>query len=55
LMVVLPVMRGHGAKASQRPWDHAQGLEWEVPSPAPFHTYENPPKLNADATRVVAH
>jgi len=24
-----------------------------VPSPAPFHTYENPPKLNADATRVV--
>jgi hypothetical protein len=23
-----------------------------VPSPAPFHTFENPPKLNATANRV---
>jgi cytochrome c oxidase subunit 1 len=46
-------MRGQGEKAPQRPWEGAEGLEWEVPSPAPFHTYETPPKLNADATRVV--
>jgi len=25
-----------------------------VPSPAPFHTFETPPKLNKDATRIVA-
>ena len=31
----------------------AEGLEWEVPSPAPFHTFENPPKLDATATRIV--
>ena len=34
-------------------WDGAEGLEWEVPSPAPFHTFETPPNLDATATRVV--
>ena len=54
LFVVLPAMQGKGEKAPQRPWEAAEGLEWEVPSPAPFHTFENPPKLNADANRIVA-
>jgi cytochrome c oxidase subunit 1 len=53
LFVVLPTMRGQGEKASQKPWEAAEGLEWEVPSPAPFHTFENPPKLDATATRVI--
>ena len=52
--VSLYLVRGQGEKAPQRPWDGAEGLEWEVPSPAPFHTYETPPQLNADATRVLA-
>jgi hypothetical protein len=47
LFVVLPMMRGKGEKAPQKPWDGAEGLEWEVPSPAPWHTFETPPKLNA--------
>ena len=59
--VVLPTMRGHGAPARANPWVDeddknargAEGLEWEVPSPAPFHTYETPPKLDATATRVI--
>jgi len=34
--IVLPTMRGQGAKAAQRPWEGAEGLEWEVPSPAPL-------------------
>src|SRR6478736_6360877 len=56
--VVLPVMRGKGPVAPQRPWNDpdgagAEGLEWEVPSPAPFHTFETPPKLNAAATKIV--
>ncbi len=54
LAVVLPAMRGRGAPAPQRPWDGAEGLEWEVPSPAPFHTFETPPKLDETATRVIA-
>jgi cytochrome c oxidase subunit 1 len=53
LAVVLPMMRGQGEKAPQRPWDGAEGLEWEVPSPAPWHTFEQPPKLDATATRVI--
>src|SRR5437868_9562188 len=57
--VCIPMMRGQGAKAPQRPWNDpdckgAEGLEWEVPSPAPFHTFETPPKLNAAATKVLA-
>jgi cytochrome c oxidase subunit I len=56
--VVLPCMRGQGAPAGQRPWNDpdgkgAEGLEWEVPSPAPFHTFETPPRLDPTATRVL--
>ena len=51
--VVVPMMRGQGAPAPQKPWEGAEGLEWEVPSPAPWHTFENPPKLDATATRVI--
>jgi cytochrome c oxidase subunit 1 len=54
LFVVVPVMRGKGEPAAARPWEAAEGLEWEVPSPAPFHTFETPPKLDASATRVIA-
>ena len=53
--VVIPVLRGQGEKAPQRPWDGAHGLEWEVPSPAPFHTFETPPKLDATATKVLGY
>lgn len=53
LFVVLPLMRKRGARAPQRPWEGAQGLEWEVPSPAPLHTFEVPPRLNAAADRVL--
>ena len=58
VFVVIPTMRGKGVKATQNPWvdeggKGAEGLEWEVPSPAPFHTYETPPKLDITATRVV--
>ncbi|MEC5213456.1 cytochrome c oxidase subunit 1 [Polaromonas sp. CG_9.5] len=56
--VVLPAMRGKGVPAKQNPWldeggKGAEGLEWEVPSPAPFHTFETPPKLDATATRII--
>ena len=53
IFIVLPVMRGKGEKAPQRPWEGAEGLEWEIPSPAPFHTFETPPKLDATATRII--
>jgi len=49
LFVVLPAYRGHGVKASDCPWDGAKGLEWTIPSPAPFHTFETPPQVDFDA------
>ncbi|MBX7228311.1 MAG: cytochrome c oxidase subunit I [Burkholderiaceae bacterium] len=33
-----------GEPAPANPWgEHAEGLEWTVASPAPFHTFETPP------------
>jgi cytochrome c oxidase subunit 1 len=42
LYVVIKCIKG-GPKAADNPWDSQQGLEWSVPSPAPFHTFETPP------------
>ena len=53
LFIVLPALRGRGEPAPAKPWEGAEGLEWEVPSPAPFHTFEVPPKLDPSATRVL--
>ncbi len=30
-------------RAEAHAWEGAEGLEWTVPSPAPFHTFETPP------------
>jgi cytochrome c oxidase subunit 1 len=30
-------------------WDNPKGLEWTVPSPAPYHTFDTPPKLSEGA------
>jgi cytochrome c oxidase subunit 1 len=43
--IVLPTYRGAGERASAKPWDGAQGLEWTLPSPVPFHTFEIPPHV----------
>jgi len=46
LYVVIKSIRGIGPKASDNYFDAKDdGLEWTVPSPAPFHTFETPPKL----------
>jgi cytochrome c oxidase subunit 1 len=42
LYIVLKA-RKSGKKATAEVWDGAQGLEWTVPSPAPYHTFETPP------------
>jgi cytochrome c oxidase subunit 1 len=40
--VVIPTIRG-GKRAEAKVWEGAEGLEWTVPSPAPFHTFETQP------------
>ena len=42
LYVVLKCIRG-GAKAPAKPWEGAKTLEWTLPSPAPYHSFEIPP------------
>jgi heme/copper-type cytochrome/quinol oxidase subunit 1 len=43
LWVVIKCALGHGEKAPAKPWDGATTLEWTLPSPAPYHTFETPP------------
>src|SRR5210317_1576884 len=40
--VLLTAKRGE--KATDRVWEGSHGLEWTVPSPAPWHTFTTPPK-----------
>ncbi len=40
--IIWQCVRG-GEKATSRVWEGAHGLEWEVPSPAPYHTWDEAP------------
>ncbi len=42
----------HGAKATAQVWEGAHGLEWIVPSPAPHHTFTEPPVIRSS---MLAH
>ncbi|MBD3670312.1 MAG: cytochrome c oxidase subunit I [Gammaproteobacteria bacterium] len=44
LWVVIKSIRG-GEKATDKVWEGAEGLEWTIPSPAPYHTFETPPEV----------
>ena len=40
--IIVSTVRG-GKKATSEVWENPEGLEWTVPSPAPFHTFDDPP------------
>ena len=42
LAVIVKCVRG-GEKATDRVWEGAEGLEWTLPSPAPYHSFTVPP------------
>ena len=44
LYIVVATVRG-GEKATDRVWDGADGLEWTLPSPPPYHTFTTPPQI----------
>jgi cytochrome c oxidase subunit 1 len=31
--------------SDEKVWDGAEGLEWTLPTPAPYHTFETPPAV----------
>jgi cytochrome c oxidase subunit 1 len=44
LVLVIRTIRG-GQKATSEVWEGADGLEWTVPSPAPYHTFATAPEV----------
>ena len=44
LYIIIKAVRG-GKQAPARAWDGARGLEWELPSPPPFHSWTVAPQL----------
>lgn len=44
---IIQCIRHKGPKATDRVWEGSHGLEWLVPSPAPYHTYTHAPKFEA--------
>jgi len=48
--LVINTIRG-GAKASDRVWESAHGLEWTLPSPPPYHSFTEAPQI----TEAEAH
>ena len=47
---VIQCVRKKGSTATAEVWDHPQGLEWTVPSPAPYHTFETPPTSSVNTS-----
>lgn len=45
LVMIVKTIRG-GKPAGDKPWDGAHGLEWQLPSPPPYHTWVHPPHLD---------
>jgi cytochrome c oxidase subunit 1 len=44
VLVVIKCVRG-GVPAPAKPWEGADTLEWTLPSPAPYHSFETPPLM----------
>src|ERR1700728_2892675 len=53
LYLIVKCVRG-GERAGNRAWEGAHGLEWELSSPPPFHSWSTPPSV-ADIARGAAH
>jgi cytochrome c oxidase subunit 1 len=43
--IVIKTIRG-GKQAPSRVWEAAEGLEWTLSSPPPYHSFQTPPKVN---------
>ena len=44
MFIVIKTIKG-GEKATSQVWESAEGLEWTIPSPAPYHTFVTPPEV----------
>jgi cytochrome c oxidase subunit 1 len=44
MYIVIKTIKG-GEQATDQVWEGAEGLEWTIPSPAPYHTFETAPEV----------
>ena len=42
-----------GKPAEQQPWEGAQTLEWQIPTPAPYHSFTEAPELEVFENGVI--
>lgn len=49
--IVFKTIYSKGPKATGEVWENPAGLEWTVPSPAPYHTFSTPPQIT-ESTRT---
>jgi len=47
--IIIKCVRG-GQPATAEVWEGSRGLEWTVPSPAPLHTFDEPPHVDDSVT-----
>ncbi len=45
---VIRTVRGKGEHATSQVWEGGRGLEWTLPSPAPYHSFETAPVIPED-------
>ena len=44
LYIIIKTIKG-GSKATDQVWEGAEGLEWTLPSPPPYHSFSTPPVI----------
>lgn len=49
---ILATVFWRGEKASSRVWEGAHGLEWTIASPAPYHSFTEPPRFQVSEHEV---
>jgi len=42
---VITTIRSGKPVSEPKTWDGAEGLEWTLPTPAPYHTFTTPPAV----------
>ena len=53
LYVVLSCIYSGEKTSEKRVWEGADSLEWELPTPAPYHSFHHPPKIRWEGHRPV--
>ena len=53
LYIIINCIRSGEKTSEKRVWEGADSLEWELPTPAPYHSFHKPPKLRWEGQRPV--